>query len=186
MKLMEAKEDLKIQELIHIMETEEDPDKKAKMKASIDKYYYLKYMDFLQEDIGKDTIKRMIKASLTEKTVLYWLEKSREKMKSMGMNTMFLLEASKFETRFLDEKYHHQDQFLLLYFLHTVAYADLNPKSGDAMKIVCMVFAIDKYIRNQWNEEDRAKVHNNILAFEDQLMGVVPNHNKVVPFPAGE
>lgn len=174
MELIEYKEEQEMKKLLVIAEACEDPVEKEKMMKAYDLYYNRKYLDFLQEEVPEQTIKRLLSAFTDEKKVAYWIEKTRNKLKQLKISDKFILELSQFEKRFLDEKYHPQSNIFLLYFMSIVMYADTyDKKSTDRSKAVCIVFALDRFIRNTWKDETRERILSNIIAFEDQLLPVI-------------
>lgn len=173
-KLVEEEEMKNINNLQDIMEKEEDPEKKAKMKESIDLYFERKYLGFMAVKQDKELINRLISAFSDKKKIEYWLNRSQDKMAQLKISTKFILEISQFEKRFLEEKYHKLSNMILLYFMQTIVYCDCTDKNDhNRNKAVCMVFALDKIIRNQFDDTTREKILNNIMAFLDQFIDKV-------------
>ncbi len=171
LKLIEFKELLNIGKLIEVIDKEKDPEKINKMKDSIHLYFYRKYIDFLGEHIKKSEIKRLSNAWNDQETIEYWIQRTRDKLKEMNISSKFILEISQFEKRYLDEKYHKQNNILLMYFMDLVVFHDMNdPKSNERIKATCLIFALDGIIRNTWDSEIKERIMNNILAFEDQFL----------------
>ena len=60
---------------------------------------------------------------------------------------------------------------LLMYFMSMIVYMDINNKDNpDRNKVACMVFALDRVIRNKMSEEQKKIVIDNIIALEDQFL----------------
>ena len=175
MELVEIKEKEQIDLLLKKVEEEEDPKKKEKLQEALDMYYNRKYLDFLAEPLDEETVNRLVKAFSDEGKINYWLNKTRDKLKQMKLSEKFILEISQFEKRFLDEKYHHQSNILLLYFLsmasRVTAYSHKDPLRT---QVVCMVIGLDKFIRNTLHEDDRIRVLHNIEAFQNQFLDKLP------------
>lgn len=175
MMLVENEEEKNIERLRNIAEVEEDEDKKATMLKSIDEYYHTKYLDFLAETQGDIVTHHIAKAFKDEKKIEYWINRTRDKLKQLKLSSTFILEISQFEKRFLEEKYHKCSNVLLLYFMRKIIYCDThNKKSVDRTQAVAMVFALDNCIRNQWNDEKKNRVFNNVRAFLDQIIDLIP------------
>lgn len=180
MDMIEESENKNMSMLKEKAESCEDEEKKAKMLSAYNEYYSIKYLDFLQNKISEKNRGYILKAFTDEKKIQYWLNRGKEKLEEIKFSSRFILEISQFETRFLPEKYHGQNNILLLYFLHSIIYADLkNSKSKDKAKIVAFVIAMDRLIRNCWNNEIRERIINNVIAFEDQFVDEVSKNNNV-------
>lgn len=180
MDMIEESENKNMSMLKEKAEACEDEEKKAKMLDIYNEYYSMKYLDFLQNKISEKNRGYILKAFTDEKKIQYWLNRGKEKLEEIKFSSRFILEISQFETRFLPEKYHGQNNILLLYFLHSIIYADLkNSKSKDKAKIVAFVIAMDRLIRNCWNDEIRERIINNVIAFEDQFVDEVSKNNNV-------
>ena len=174
MKFLDVKTEANTQALIDHISQETDPEKKKIMQGYLDILIDYKTLGFLKDKLPDIRLNKIIRAFSNENTVEYWLNRSRKKLTDMGLTQMFILEISKFETRFLEEKYHSQDQILLLYFLCTMVYANIEPKSPDRKKLTAFIFGIDKFIRGQLSDEDRAIMLENILCLEEQFVGKLP------------
>lgn len=179
MELIEFQEVEKIKELERIAETEEDPEKKAGLLNAVSTYYRNKYLDFLQDELDEKTMKRLIETFSNQNKVAYWIDRSRRKLEQMKLSPKFILEISQFEKRFLPEKYHDQNNIFLLYFLGILAYTDAyDKKNKDRTKVVCIVFGLDRFIRNQWSGEIRERILQNMIIFQEQFMGKLPKPKK--------
>jgi hypothetical protein len=171
MTIMEEKEEMALQTLREAMEKEEDPEKKEMMQKSIDLYINRKTLGFLRDSIDEKTMERILNNYKNEHKVSYWIQRTRDKLKQMKISQKFILEISHFETRFLEEKYHKCDNMLLMYFMSMIVYMDINNKDNpDRNKVACMVFALDRVIRNKMSEEQKKIVIDNIIALEDQFL----------------
>lgn len=172
LELVETQEEAQVNSLKEIMEKEEDPEKKKKMADSIDLYYNRKYLDFLADQLDDEELDSLIEAFSDKEKIGYWLNRSQDKLKQLKISTKFILEISQFEKRFLPEKYHQQNNILLLYFMQTIVYCKCGDKNDKGRnKAVCMVLILDRIVRNTTNDEVRTRVLNNIMAFEDQFIG---------------
>lgn len=169
MELIEFQEENEINKLKEIAEKETDEEKKKKALEGIEKYYYIKYFDYLREEVPELTKLHIIKAFHNENKVQYWIEKGRTKLKQLNFPQKFILEISQFEKRFLDEKYHSQNNLLLLYFLSTLNYTQFN-SSDDRSKAVSFVIMMDRFIRNQIKPEMKERILFNIIGLEDQFI----------------
>lgn len=180
MDMIEESENKNMSMLKEKAEACEDEEKKAKMLDIYNEYYSMKYLDFLQNKISEKNRMYILKAFTDERKIQYWLNRGKEKLEKIKFSSKFILEISQFETRFLPEKYHKQNNILLLYFLHSIIYSDLkDSKSKDKAKIVAFVIAMDRLIRNRWNDEIRERIINNVIAFEDQFVDEVLKNNNV-------
>lgn len=169
--LMEMKEDQNMMELQAIANNEKDPAMREAALAAIDEYKYRKYLDFMAEPMSDRDKKRLIDAFGDGKKVDYWITRTRDKLKQMAISQEFILEISKFEDRFLPEKYHKLSNMTLLYFMNTVTYGNVSdPKSRDRGTITAMVMAFDSVIRNVFSADVRQRVLNNIMGLLDQLI----------------
>lgn len=174
--LMEAEEEKNIEELRIVAENEQDPVKREKLLNDVNSYFKNKYLDFLADPMDKKDLERLAKAFTDEKKIQYWINRTRDKLKQMKISSKFILEVSQFEKRFLEEKYHKCSNILLMYFMNMIIYCDTYDKKNlNRTKSVCMVFALDNYIRNQWNKEKRERVLNNVRAFCDQIIDMLPD-----------
>lgn len=173
--LIEAEEEKNIEKLRLVAEAEQDPEKKAKLLDDVESYYRNKYLDFLADPMDKKDLDRLVKAFTDSKKIEYWLNRTRDKLKQLKISSNFILETSQFEKRFLEEKYHKCSNILLLYFMQTIIYCDAyDKKDVGRMRSVCMVFALDNFIRNQWKEDKKERVLNNVRAFCDQIIDMLP------------
>ena len=173
--LIELEEEKQIEELKTLAETEEDPEKKAGMMESVDMYYNRKYLKWLADPMDDLAKKRIINALSDEKKAQYMINRCRDRLKQLKISSKFILELSQFEKRFLEEKYHKCSNVLLTYFMNTAIYMDpYNKKDDGRTKTVCMVMALDAFIRNTWTEERKKMLLDNIIALEDQFIDSVP------------
>jgi len=174
LELLEVEEEKNIEVLKAKAEEEEDPEKKAKMQESIDLYYDRKFLGWLAKPFAEDERDRILKALGDPKKIEYWLERCRTKLSQLKISQKFILEIAQFEQRFLPEKYHKANNVLLLYFMATCGYCKASdPEDDGRVKTVCMVIALDAFIRNTWREERKQNLLNNIIAFEDQFIDFI-------------
>jgi hypothetical protein len=138
-------------------------------------YYRNKYCDFLQDELDEKTIKRLVDTFSNAKKIGYWIDKCCGKLNQMKISSMVIAELSQFEKRFLPEKYHNQNNIFLLYFLSIIAYLDTyDKKNHDRTKVVCLTFGLDRLIRNKWSPEIRERILVNMMCFQDQFAGKLP------------
>ena len=172
MELIEYQEEEEIKKLKDIVDKEPDEEKKANAVKALENYYKIKYLDYLQEKVPEINMMHVIRAFNDENKVQYWIEKGRSKLKQLNLSQKFILEISQFEKRFLDEKYHPQNNVLLLYFLNVLNYSRLDTsKSAERSLIVSFVVMMDRFIRNQLKPEIRERILTNIIALEEQFLG---------------
>ena len=177
-KLIELEEEKQIEELKILAEKEEDQEKKERMLNSVDMYYNRKYLKWLSDPVDDVTKKRVINVLEDPKKAEYSINRCRDRLKQLKISSKFILELSQFEKRFLEEKYHKCSNVLLAYFLGVSIYMDPNNKADDGrVKTVCMVMAMDAFIRDQWDAEHKQMLLDNIIAFEDQFLDIVPEPN---------
>ena len=168
---LEIGEMQKIHELEEIMEAEQDPEKKSKMKSSIDSYYYNKYLDFIAEPLDEKTLKTLSDAWDDEKKVRYWLERSKDKLERLKISPKFIADITNFEKRFLPEEYHDIRNMLLIYFINKVTFNDMgNPKNIERTRVVTFVIAMNNIIDNIATDDTKEKILNNIMTFLDQFI----------------
>lgn len=171
MELIEFKEEEEMKLLQQKVEEADTPENKEKMQAALDQYFYNKYLGFIGEPLSDEDRNRIIKAWHSQPTIGYWIDKARGKFKQLKISDKFILAVSSFEKRFMDEKYHAQDNIFLLYFLSQIAWADTSPKSMERARVICMIVAMDRLVRNRWSEEIKTKIMENIEKLEDQFLG---------------
>lgn len=174
MELIEINEEREIEKLKVYMEKEEDPNKKATMKKSIDEYYSNKYMDFLHEELSPTDRTFLINTFGDNQKCAYLINRCRDKMAKLKINSKFILEISQFEKRFLPEKYHDCSNMLLLYFMKYVTYSNVNDKNdASRFRVYAMVTCLDNVIRDIFNDEQKQRVLGNIMTFLDQVIDEV-------------
>lgn len=174
LQLVDTQEENEIEKLKEVMEAEEDPEKKEKMKESIDLYYERKYLDFLRQPLDPRDINRISRAWHTERTIEYYVKRARDKLKQLKISSMFIPEISKFEIRFLPEKYHKLSNIFLVYFMSLIIYTDCyDAKSEARNKAIAIVIALDSYIRGAMREEVKQRINENMMLFLDQFMDLI-------------
>lgn len=180
-KLIELEEEKQIEELKVLAEKEIDEEKKAAMQESIDMYYNRKYLKWLSEPVDDFTKHRIVKILSDESKASYVINRCRDKLKQLKISSKFILELSQFEKRYLDEKYQKCSNVLLSYFMNTAVYnMEASDKKDDGrVKIVCMVMALDAIVRNTLDEEKKQMILDNITAFEDQFIDIVPEAKNI-------
>lgn len=170
-KLLEESEDLEMAKLAVIADNEQDPEKKAKLKESIEEYYKVKYLDFLSDPIDDKTKKQLIEAWGDDKKVEYWINRTRDRLNQLSINNKFILEISQFEKRFLQERYHKLSNMLLVYFMNRAVFSNVtDPVNPDRAKMFSMVTTLDNFVMGVLNEDIKSRVLNNIMNFLDQLI----------------
>lgn len=176
MMLIEEEEMKQIKKLEEIMEAEQDPEKKAQMKISIDMYYDRKYIKFMAEPLDDKTIDALVKGFSDKEKITYWLNRAQDKLKQLGVSSKFILEISQFEKRFLAEKYHKLSNMILLYVIRLLTYTDCDKRSknvNERNKIISIITALDKLVQNRWSEDDKETIIKNLCAFLEQLIDKV-------------
>ena len=68
------------------------------------------------------TIKTLVDSYGDGKKLSYWMNRTQDKLKSMKLNSKFLLEISQFEKRFLPEQYHKMSNVFLEWFINYVTF----------------------------------------------------------------
>jgi len=184
MELIEVEEEKEIQKLKDLTAIEQDPERKAKMEASLKLYYNRKFMDFIAEPLDEKKISILVKAFSDETKIQYWIDRARVKLGQLKINAKFILEISQLEKRFLPEEFHGHNNIFLLYFLNLVVYCDVYNKSdADRNKVACIIFGMDKFIRNVWAPEIREKILANMIEFQKQFVGKLAAPTAVVETP---
>ena len=175
--LLEQSEEEEVQKLKELAAAEEDPEKKEKLKAAVEKYYYLKYMQFLADPIPQSKIERVVKLTKDAKKVEYLLTRSIDKLKQLKFSSMFIPEISQFETRMLDKKYAKNNQILLAYFMTMLVYecnfSDPNNEAANQAK--SMIFGLDGIIKGTHSPHNQMIIINNLEKFEDQFLPFIPD-----------
>ena len=171
MDLIEDNENAKMSELKKLAEAESDEKKKELMLKAYDEYYALKYLDYLSDPIDDFRMNIMCGQFTNADKINYLIERTKEKLTEMKFSSMFVLELSNFETRFLDPKYKDLNNVLLLWFLNKVVYGDMKDnKKKDKAMVISFVIAMDRFIRNRWSDEIKERILNNVIKLEDQMM----------------
>lgn len=174
LQLLELEEEKNIEVLRKKAEDETDPEKKKAFEDSIDTYYNRKYLEWLAKPLDEKGRNRILIALQDPKKIEYWVKRCRDKLDQLKISQKFIFEIASFEKRFLEEKYRKCDNILVLYFMNLCGYCKASYKDDDArIKTVCMVVALDAFIRNQWTEEKKERILNNIRAFEDQFIDYI-------------
>lgn len=169
--LIEDNENDRMNELKEMAEKETNEDTKAKMLKAYNEYYAIKYLDFLKEPMEPKVVEIISGNFVRADKIKYWITRGTERLEQMKFSTKFILELSKFETRFLDPKYKEQDNILLMWFLHKLIYSDLNSDSSkDKAALVSFMITMDRLIRNQWKDDIKERIMNNIIELEEQFL----------------
>ena len=168
MQLVEEKEEASMKILKEKIEAETDEEKKAKLAQAFDFYTSIKTLKFLTDPEELEQMDYVLKVYKDKSKVKYLVERGKDKLKQLGIDPKFILEMSKFEIRFLDQKYHEQYNILLTYFLSKVVYGSTkDSKSSDKLKIISFVIALDRLIRNRLDEQKKTEILENIVKFEE-------------------
>lgn len=171
MTILEEKEQLALEQLTETMNRETDPVKKEQMQKAIDQYNKNKTLGFMKDALNEKLIDRIVKNFKNDQKISYWIQRTRDKLKQMHISQKFILEISHFETRFLEEKYHKCDNILLMYFMSLIVYAPVHDKKNvERNKAACMVYVLDRFIRNKLDEENKKVILDNVIALEDQFI----------------
>ena len=125
-------------------------------------------MKFLTDPEELEQMDYVLRVYKDKSKVKYLVERGKDKLKQLGIDPKFILEMSKFEVRFLDQKYHEQYNILLTYFLSKVVYGSTkDSKSPDKLKVISFVIALDRLIRNRLDEQKKTEILENIVKFEE-------------------
>ena len=151
----------------------DDPEKQAKAQAALDQFLSNKYLGFIAEQLEGRDVKWLVSAYSDQSKIRYSLEKSRRTLQQIGIAESIILQLSNFEKRLLPEKYHSQSNLLLLKFLGMVVHQKPQEDKMARHRIISFVLGIDKLIKRSWSEEEHEKVLNNLIMFEDQLIGKI-------------
>ena len=171
MTILEEKEQVALEQLTETMNRETDPVKKEQMQKAIDQYNKNKTLGFMKDALNEKLIDRIVKNFKNDQKISYWIQRTRDKLKQMHISQKFILEISHFETRFLEEKYHKCDNILLMYFMSLIVYAPVHDKKNvERNKAACMVYVLDRFIRNKLDEENKKVILDNVIALEDQFI----------------
>lgn len=172
---VEEQEENEMNKLKIIAENEQDPKKKAILQNSLDTYYNRKYLGFLAEPMEENQLNAIASAFTDHKKIEYWLSRTQDKLDQLKISTKFILEISQFEKRFLPEKYHRLNNILLLYFMDLVVFSNMGDKKDHGRnRALCMVFALDKVVRDKLPENQRSMVLNHITQMLDQFIDKIP------------
>lgn len=172
MEMMNLKEEGEILKIQLSIKDIEDCEQKENLQKQINNYFYYKELKFLAEPMDDKTIKILVDTYGNEYKIRYWIERSREKLKQISVNPKILLEISKFENNYLEEKYHCISNALLLRFINICTFTnfgDIKP-NDERSQVTSMVMTIDSVIRNIIKDEKRENVLNNIRAYLDQML----------------
>lgn len=172
MEMMDLKEEGEILKIQLSIKDMEDCEQKENLQKQINNYFYYKELKFLAEPMDDKTIKILVDTYGNEQKIRYWIERSRKKLKQISVNPKILLEISKFENNYLEEKYHCISNALLLRFINICTFTnfgDTKP-NDERSQVTSMVMTIDSVIRNIIKDEKRENVLNNIRAYLDQML----------------
>ena len=167
--LLELKESEEIKKLEEVYEKETDEEKRKVMRESLDKYYGLKDLSFLPKMLKEEDVDRIQKLMKNQDKMEYLINRGRDKLKQLHISQNFILELSQFEKRFLEEKYHKNNNVLLVFFLNLIVYSSLSDNETRS-RSVSFIMGMDRFIKNELDEEKREKILKNILLFEDQFL----------------
>lgn len=167
--LLELKESEEIKKLEEVYEKEIDEEKRKVMRESLDKYYGLKDLSFLPKMLKEEDVDRIQKLMKNQDKMEYLINRGRDKLKQLHISQNFILELSQFEKRFLEEKYHKNNNVLLVFFLNLIVYSSLSDNETRS-RSVSFIMGMDRFIKNELDEEKREKILKNILLFEDQFL----------------
>lgn len=173
MHLMELKEEQYMIKMRMTMLESDNEESKANAEKAIENYYYYKYLKFLKEPLDEKTINKLVEVYGDEKKIKYWINRARDKINQVGLNSKIILEMSQFEKKFLEEKYHCVSNALLLFFVNLTTFTDMGNKDDantDRTKILTFITTIDGVIRNYVNGDVREIVLDNIRAYLDQVL----------------
>lgn len=181
--LLELREERDMLELKAVAENEPDPEKKQAMLDSVNEYMSTKYLDYLQNPLPENDIKRLVNAFGDEKIIDYWIHRSSNKLAQMKMSPKTILEISNFETIHLPERYYKLSNMLLTYFMMRITFTDVAPNGSnnkaEVSRILAMIIALDNVIRKIGTAEQTERIKKNVMALLDQL--IVPVYEKYYP-----
>lgn len=144
-------------------------DEKDKLTKAYDEYYYFRNLGFLGE-INESEQRSIGNAWNDETKIQYWLKRARDKMKQLKIPETFVLTLSGFEKKFLDEKYHKNNNLLLLYFLMRIMSAKDSvavKNNPERTKVVSIVYTIDAFMNGSMDPKRHDVVLNNIIKLHD-------------------
>lgn len=169
-----------IEYLQRAAEDESDPEKRERARASLDSYMKTKYLGFLTE-LSEADQGRIVSTFFNEQRLKYLLERGRNQLVRAKIPEMIILELSGFEKRCLSEKYHSQNNLMLLTLLQLAGYGKPADNPDVKRRISALTIGLDRLIRKQLTGEDLDRTMANILAFEDMFVDQIAEH-KVVEF----
>ena len=173
--LMDDLEDLKIAEMKDLIDKTEDPELKVKYQTGFDSYMSLKYLDFIKDELTEKFMEQLCKVYSDETKLNYIMKRGKDKLEQMNLPAEFMMIFYDFEKRFLDEKYHCNNNILLLFFLNFVVYNNSMDEKSYSVKKYAMAMTFDKFARNELNEEIKSKVLENVVYLEEQFLGKLGN-----------
>jgi hypothetical protein len=166
---LEQAEKAQLAGMIADFDRETDPELKAKKERGIQEYYAAVRLDYLANPIGNEDIKRILKSFDDERRISYLVDRVCKRLDTLHISRNFIQEINKFESRFLDERYHKQDGALLLYILYYIGYHDVYDRKV-RLRIVTTAMVLDRFIRHVLEKSEEADVMKNILIFEEQIL----------------
>ena len=176
LQLIELEEEESLKELREKAEQEPNPELKQQYLESIDLYYDRKYLGFIADPLEDSVRDALIAARSDGKKIEYWIHRAKEKLQRLKISPNIIMELSQLERRFLGQEYVKNNMLFLLYFLRLAAFCNTDRRDDDGRtKEVCIVMAMDAFIRRVWNEERIGRLMNNLKAFEDQFLPYIPD-----------
>lgn len=167
-----------IEYLQRAAEDESDPEKRDRAKASLETYMKVKYLGFLTE-LSEADQGRIVSTFFNEQRLKYLLERGRNQLVRAKIPEMIILELSGFERRCLPEKYHGQNNLMLLTLLQLAGYGKPADNPEVKRRISALTIGLDKLIRKQLTGEDLERTMSNVLAFEDMFVDQIAGHKVV-------
>lgn len=167
-KLMAMQEEESINVLRDKAVNGETEEIRQKAEEKVKEYEENKYLEFLPQK-GFANLRRILSAFNNENKLNYLMERSRNYLKKLDVSEKFLLEIASFEKRFLPEKYHKQNNVLMILFMSVLVYDKVDYNTPGRRRTVGFVLALDNFIRNKLKDEERKRIYKNIIAFEDLI-----------------
>lgn len=163
----------KIEELENMIKLEEDPEKRQKLQDALSEYNSYRLLDFLADSLPEEEKVRIVTASHNKDKLAYYVNRARDKITQMGLSPKIILEISRIETRWLEEKYHKLPNLFLIYFLHQIVFCNSNdPNNTKYKKARAIMVAMTQFswMSESISSEGQKIILDNIRKLEDQFL----------------